>query len=221
MSDPLHFEMRSRVVLYTSLQNHSLGAVSKRRVGFDAFSTFEFGTVQFWSDFYAKKNSSFEWFINSEEFCNLVVNSYPAPKYRKVLHVGCGTSELGKKLQDVGYDVVNIDNCRTAVAWMKERNPAGTFLNMDALKLDFKDSSFDLVVDKGTMDAILFNSISKGEKMADEVFRVLKSGGSLVQVTEDPPERRLDVFNSKHWSVQWRSAEHGEFEYFSYFLKKK
>jgi hypothetical protein len=41
----------------------------------------------------------------------------------------------------------------------RERRPENLYMVMDCTKMDFKDDSFDLVIDKGTMDTLLCENL--------------------------------------------------------------
>lgn len=117
----------------------------------------------------------------------------------RLLHVGCGTSEVGPKLaQEPGLSlhVTDADNSPSAVRLMKQRHAAldnYTCRETDVLNLDFPDGSFDAVVDKGTLDALLCRSVEDAGDMVTEMHRVLTEGGIYVQVTTEDPEARLEL----------------------------
>jgi hypothetical protein len=71
--------------------------------------------------------------------------------------IGCGNSKLSESIYDVGLkNIVNIDLSEVVINQMNQKNRHRTgmkFLKMDMLSMDFEDASFDVVVDKGTLDA--------------------------------------------------------------------
>ena len=91
------------------------------------------------------------------------------------------------------------------------------FTQMDMLAMSFSDSSFDCVLDKGTLDAIYSNTddvtVTKVDRMWSEIARVLKVGGRYVCITlaqEHILDRLLQHFKSG-WllrahkvHMQWR-----------------
>ena len=92
--------------------------------------------------------------------------------------VGCGNSELSEQLYDVGYqDIVNIDISEVVIKQMKERNasrrPRMSFLKMDMTQMEFPDASFQVVLDKGTLDAVLTDEEEKRQLtiVVDAVMR--------------------------------------------------
>jgi len=56
--------------------------------------------------------------------------------------------------------MVNIDISSVCVANMKEEYPELSFLEMDMTRLSFPDNSFDLVVEKATLDSLLVDAKS-------------------------------------------------------------
>jgi ubiquinone/menaquinone biosynthesis C-methylase UbiE len=64
----------------------------------------------------------------------------------------------------------------------------------DALNMpEFKDESYDVIIEKSTLDAILCGdkSFLNAAKMLKEVQRVLKTGGLYVVISYGSPENRL------------------------------
>ena len=70
-----------------------------------------------------------------------------------------------------------------------------TFVQADCRSLDVTWSNqFDLVVDKGTFDAVQIAGSDDCQKFLHEMRRVLKKpGGKLLSLTDDIPEQRLDL----------------------------
>lgn len=79
---------------------------------------------------------------------------------------------------------------------------------MDALELDFPDASFDAVIDKALMDAVLCgeNSTANVAKMLSNVSRALKTGGVYFVVSHGIPENRLTYLENEAYS--WRVTVH-------------
>ena len=81
--------------------------------------------------------------------------------------------------------------------------PRMKFECVDVTKsLPYPDASFDLIVNKGSMDSILCSngSISNTKIMMKECSRVLKSHGSMIVVSHGKAEDRLVYFeNDEQW----------------------
>lgn len=103
------------------------------------------------------------------------------PKAGTVLDIGCGAGSNLLYLASQGFRVHGIDLSPGAVAAARERiREAGLVVTVDegdALALPFPDSGLDAVVDNGCFHTV---PISRRERYATEVHRVLKTGGSLV-----------------------------------------
>lgn len=77
--------------------------------------------------------------------------------------------------------------------------------------LPFADGSFDLIINKGTLDAILCSNgaITRCNKMMAECSRVLKDHGSMVVVSHGTPENRKVCFeNSENWQQKKGGVEY-------------
>ncbi|XP_007446827.1 PREDICTED: methyltransferase-like protein 13 isoform X2 [Lipotes vexillifer] len=142
----------------------------------------EFGSIDYWEKFFQQRGKkAFEWYGTYLELCGLL-HKYIKPR-EKVLVIGCGNSELSEQLYDVGYqDIVNIDISEVVIKQMKERNasrrPQMSFLKMDMTQMEFPDASFQVVLDKGTLDAVLTDeeeeTLQQVDRMLAEVGRVLQ-----------------------------------------------
>ncbi|KAI5349847.1 hypothetical protein L3X38_002751 [Prunus dulcis] len=87
----------------------------------------------------------------------------------RILVPGCGTSHLSEHLYDVGFKAItNIDLSEIAISDMLCRNacqrPGMKWQVMDITTMQFEDESFDVVVDKGGLDALMEPEF--GPKMA-------------------------------------------------------
>lgn len=113
--------------------------------------------------------------------------------------MGCGTSDLGPKLAQepsLSLHVTDADNSPSAVRIMEQRHANlenYEASEADVLDLNFPDGTFDAIVDKGTLDALLCGSVEDARDMVTEVYRVLRKGGAYVQVSAEDPEARLDL----------------------------
>lgn len=62
---------------------------------------------------------------------------------------------------------------------------------------EFEDGSFDLVIDKGTYDALACDKQGRvDEKLMKEMMRVTKINGYLIEISNGTVEKRLDVFKA-------------------------
>ena len=66
------------------------------------------------------------------------------------------------------------------------------FLEMDVIEMDLPADSFDVVIDKGTLDSILCSegSSQNAIKCIRQIYRVLKSKGTYFCVSYGVPDFR-------------------------------
>ncbi|KAF8778548.1 eEF1A lysine and N-terminal methyltransferase like protein [Argiope bruennichi] len=173
----------------------------------------DFGSKDYWNEFFSKQKSQpFEWYGEYESLSE-ILDKYIHPR-DKVLIVGCGNSKLSADLYDVGIcDSISIDISSPVINQMKERygkdRPKMQFEVMDIFKLTFDDGIFSVVVDKGTLDALLVDKSEEVDERINTMFsqieRVLRNGGrylcfSLLQ--EHVLNKLLDWFIDKGWLIR-------------------
>jgi hypothetical protein len=190
----------------------------------------------FWDDFYDGKRGTrqaddFEWFVDASDAGRFVLDTI-GPEHQRVLHVGAGTSNLGPYLLSERrhhLDVINCDVSETAMTLMSETFPAQDWQVLDLADMDVNphpwDRSFDLIVDKGALDAVLFGGPELSAKFLFGCARMLRrkiglqdssspaavkeegcigggggggrnGGGMWIQISDDPPERRLGLLRA-------------------------
>ncbi|XP_058396047.1 eEF1A lysine and N-terminal methyltransferase [Diceros bicornis minor] len=176
-------------------------------------SSKEFGSADYWEKFFQQRGKkAFEWYGTYLELCG-VLHKYIKPR-EKVLVIGCGNSELSEQLYDVGYqDIVNIDISEVVIKQMKERNasrrPQMSFLKMDMTQMEFPDASFQVVLDKGTLDAVLTDeeekTLQQVDRMLAEVGRVLQVGGRYLCISLAQAhvlKKAVGHFSREGWMVR-------------------
>ncbi|KAL8617590.1 hypothetical protein ACOMHN_033136 [Nucella lapillus] len=129
-----------------------------------------------------------------------------------VLDLGCGKSSLPLYFYewtpfpvaihclDYVHEAVDfqLKNLRAAPAGHPGSYVCGVCASV--CHLPYQSDHFHLVTDKGTMDAVLkdpANGSDRARAMLKEVERVLKSGGSFMQVTDEDPDSRM-YFLERH-----------------------
>ena len=156
----------------------------------------------------------------------------------KILHLGCGNSDLSRDLYMDGYHhITNIDFSQASITAQRERNkdcPEMTWLVMDMLELKqhFACEEFDIVLDKCTLDALVvdegdaWNPKPEVRVQVDQVLtgvsHILKSnGGMYLQLSFGQPIHRLNHYFEKekyNWFVT--VANWGDGIGFGYFFYK-
>lgn len=134
-------------------------------------------------------------------------SAYPARKDVRVLVIGCGNSRLSEEMKEDGFEsVTSVDFSNVVIQQMSTKHPKSTYEVMDITKpYNFADGSFDLIICKATLDAVLCGagSIKNANTMLTECSRILSTTGALVVVSYGTPENRMVHFESNKfgWSV--------------------
>ncbi|KAI9282622.1 S-adenosyl-L-methionine-dependent methyltransferase [Sporodiniella umbellata] len=191
-------------------------------------------TQEYWEERYQKEDTetTFDWFKTYADLKPLLNEAIPN-KQAKILMLGCGNSTLGEDMYLDGYkNITNIDYSKTVIENMKTRcsdKPEMTWLEMDIRDLKFENESFDIVIDKGTMDALMCDRgdvwdpseelIREVKGEVDEVERVLKVQGIFLYITFGQPHFRKRHLQRDCWTIDIKTM--GEaFHYFFYTMLK-
>ncbi|XP_042383559.1 EEF1A lysine methyltransferase 4-like [Zingiber officinale] len=188
----------------------------------------------YWDERFAAEEH-YEWLKDYSHFQHLL-RPFLNPSH-SVLEIGCGNSRLCEELRkDDVADMTCVDISPVAVERMRSRfRDKGLegikVVQADMLDLPFGSESFDIVIEKGTMDVLFVNSgdpwnphpetINKVMKMLEDVHSVLKPEGIFISISFGQPHFRRPLFEgaSFTWSVEWKTFGEG-FHYFFYILKK-
>ena len=176
---------------------------------------FEYKEKWYWEERFAEEES-FEWLLTYEQ-----VERYLLPHLRyddRILIIGCGNSSLSDDLYERGYQkITNIDFSETVISKMsllssQKGHSEMKWLVMDMLDMKFDDTTYDVVLDKATMDALMVdegdvwypNSECKiqAHRLCREVHRVLKDEGLFLQISFAQPH-----FRSKYLSGHWLGSD--------------
>ncbi len=95
----------------------------------------------------------------------------------RVLDLGCGNGRFYQFLKEKDVDYVGVDKAEKLIEKARKEYPKAKFKTADALKLPFKDNSFDFVISI----AVLHHMPSEKTRLQflREAKRVLKKGGKL------------------------------------------
>ena len=126
----------------------------------------------------------------------------------------------------------NIDICQNVIDFMKSRNKDRKGLHfdvMDASDMAYKDESFDLIIDKSTIDALLCGDhcFMLVAKMLKEISRVLKVGGYYIIISYGNPETRMVHLERDHlafeiqiYTIKRQDDDEQEKTHYVYICKK-
>ncbi|CAL8241469.1 unnamed protein product [Merluccius merluccius] len=170
-----------------------------------------------WDRFYTENSSSkfenFEWFFGFDSVRDLIMPLLqPQTHTARPLHIldiGCGTSALGPSVYEhspVAVTVTCADISPIAVRLMREHVGAKAiepqhslstlaFLELDCRELfaHFGAERLDLIVDKGTTDALLRSRDGSGKAshVVRQCLKSLRRSGCLLQFSDEDPDARL------------------------------
>ncbi|KAG2436046.1 hypothetical protein HYH02_011757 [Chlamydomonas schloesseri] len=167
----------------------------------------QYGECEYWDERYSREPAAFDWYQGFGGLSAILRHVFPLDS--SLLHVGVGSSRLQEEMARAGWrHIVNVDYSKVVIKHMAE-------LHKDLPQLEYRvadvrsmpelgDRSFDGVLDKGTLDAILCGegSAVHATAMVMESYRVLKPGGALMLVTYGDPLSRLPYLNEVlDWDV--------------------
>lgn len=206
---------------------------------FESEDNKNYSKPEWWDGEYAKcsKNDQYEWYTGSydDDFIKLLCKLIPNYE-SKIVHFGCGISRIQETLYDKGYhNITNNDISENCIKLMKESDTRGMKWDVvDVLNtLPYADESFDVAIDKGTLDAIILEKADKWEiddeayeisgKYFDEVSRILKPGGVFIQISFGQPHFRRRIFQRDrfNWTVNVETLPPKKtFHFFAYVCRK-
>ncbi|XP_057837789.1 uncharacterized protein LOC131047991 isoform X2 [Cryptomeria japonica] len=156
----------------------------------------DFTSRENWDDFFKiRSDKPFEWY---GEWSNLAeplaqhcaLHSSNGQLELDILIPGCGNSELSEKLYDAGFKrITNIDFSKVVIGNMLRKylrtRPGMIWRVMDMTNMQFSDGTFDVVLDKGGLDALMEPKLGPklGIQFLSEVKRVLRKGGKYVCIS--------------------------------------
>ncbi|KAF3435628.1 hypothetical protein FNV43_RR22719 [Rhamnella rubrinervis] len=211
--------------------NQNPNNTQKRSVGRSSNSAYL--DPHYWDERFSKEEH-YEWLKDYSRFRHLI-QAHINPN-SSVLELGCGNSQLSEDLYKDGITKITCtDLSAVAVQNMQKRLLSKGLKEIkvqeaDMLDLPFSNESFDVVIEKGAMDALFVDSdpwnpkpstVIKVMKMLKGVHRVLKPDGIFISISFGQPHHRSHLYDAPEftWSVKWNTFG-DEFHYFFYILRK-
>ncbi|KAH9619247.1 hypothetical protein KSS87_021477 [Heliosperma pusillum] len=142
----------------------------------------DFTSKENWDKFFSIKgiDDSFEWYAEWTQLKPPLLSLLSASSSADNLQIlvpGCGNSRLSEHLYDAGFhDITNLDFSKVVISGMLRRNvrdrPSMRWRVMDITDMQFSDATFDIVLDKGGLDALMEPEFGPklGNQYLSEVF---------------------------------------------------
>lgn len=188
--------------------------------------------VAYWDDRY-RTEATYDWLLPYHTYAHLIGRH--VKKTDRILMLGCGNSPLSELLFKDGFkNIENIDYSQVVINNMVSHCGDCAQMKwhiMDATQLQFPNSSFDVVIEKATLDAMMVKekdpwTISESTrvqvtKVLKEVSRVLCNGGRFISITFAQPHFRSPLYADTQFDWSLDTFEFGSsFHYFYYIMTK-
>ena len=192
-------------------------------------SNTEYKDPRYWNQRFEYEHE-YEWLVDYNDIrssLQRILQSFDESS--KFLQLGCGNSNFGMELYRDGYkDITNIDISEVCVEKMSVKYPQLKFLTMDMTKMEFAENTFDVVIEKASLDSLLVDCKSPWDYTGPayqsviesllEVKKVLKTDGVFVSITFSQPHFRVPLLARPElgWSIEVEtlSGRAGHLEYF-------
>ncbi|GMH46767.1 hypothetical protein TrRE_jg6633 [Triparma retinervis] len=172
-----------------------------------------YGEHQYWEARFAEEEE-FDWLVSYPQVSSLLRSSLPNFGSLNCLLVGCGNSTFSSDLYAAGIgSVTSLDYSSNVISAMKKKYPEKSDFkwvvgDMTKLPEVFSDGSFDVVIDKAAMDALMVNEgdvwnpdpsvVGKARDMCGGISRVLKGDGVHLHISFAQPHFRRKYLLGLH-----------------------
>jgi SAM-dependent methyltransferase len=167
----------------------------------------DYGSSAYWDTRYENHPTPFDWYQDWSDLHTILKDFFNPTQL--VLNIGCGNSRMSTEMSESFKLVINIDISSVVIRQMEASTPNQEKLRwftMDCTDMTFEDGIFDLVFDKGTLDALFCGdeAMEKVEQTLEEVYRVLRPNGLFFEITYGKPEFRFPIFrgNGRNWEIR-------------------
>ncbi|EFJ42696.1 hypothetical protein VOLCADRAFT_97117 [Volvox carteri f. nagariensis] len=156
----------------------------------------------YWDTRYMGPAKNFDWFFNYPALKALLREYLPTGR---VLHVGCGNSNIQEGMAADGFTVTNVDISPVVIEQMKHKH--ADIQTLDYMVADCRDmpqlenGSFQSCIDKGTLDAVLCSQSGQVDavKYLHEIDRLLQPSGKFLLISLGAPAARLSLLHKQLW----------------------
>lgn len=220
----LPFQQKLR---FRSLGNYTNTADQNQRIELtqekQSLITSDLSAQVTWDLFYRKNiNNKIDWFVNAQEvvdrIAKILTHSKTVSPPLTLIDAGCGTSQVFPMLLgavNVPLDLRCVDFSPDAIKALSKVDTKGesasliSFVVADLMKLPFESQSVDLILDKGSTDAMLRRGFRVSDKNNPdqtspffntwhEFWRILRPNqlGVILHISDEDPDVRLGLLDS-------------------------
>lgn len=149
----------------------------------------KYDSKEYWNERYKdtqKYSDTYDWYLKPSKLLKLFNN---IEKNKKILVVGCGNSLFSEELYKYGFNNNNIYNLDISEVVIRQQIEKYKDYKMkwfrgDITNLcDLKKNIFDIVIDKGTIDALAYGNYKNVKKSLYEILNVLKPNGIFLLIS--------------------------------------
>jgi EEF1A lysine methyltransferase 4 len=171
-----------------------------------------FNKKGYWDERFATEEK-YDWLVELEHVSHELLPLLSVSD--RILIVGCGNSTFSRDIYNAGFhNITNIDYSAVVIEKMCALHsascPVMKWIEMDMTALTFADGSFDVIIDKAAMDAIVVEEgdvwdpetevIETIHKVCSEMARVLKPSKKAIQISFAQPHFRSKYLMGSHYS---------------------
>jgi EEF1A lysine methyltransferase 4 len=158
----------------------------------------DYGLQEYWDKRF-KEEEEYDWLCSFSELKNdllpvleeaMVALGVTSRTDLTLLIIGAGNSTFSAELFKEGFETItNIDYSSNVIDKMLVKHPEMKWIEMNMLDMAFASGSFDVVIDKATMDALMVSesdpwcpsqeNIESSDKYLSEVSRVLVRNNAM------------------------------------------
>ncbi|XP_054165090.1 EEF1A lysine methyltransferase 4-like [Oppia nitens] len=174
-----------------------------------------YNSVDYWDKRYESvgqradsDNESYDWLVDYSNIKHII--NQLIPKTASLLMLGCGNSLLSEQMFADGYcNIVNIDYSSPVIKQMSNHCDNCRQMQwsvMDCRELTFATETFDVVIEKATIDALLTEETDHWNisdtnrqqisRVLQEVYRVLKTDGQFISISFYGSHFRYPLYKS-------------------------
>ncbi|XP_060574062.1 EEF1A lysine methyltransferase 4-like isoform X2 [Ruditapes philippinarum] len=186
----------------------------------------------YWDTRY-QTEEKYDWFSAYSSFRHHLVNDVKPD--HKILMLGCGNSSLSEEMYNDGYKhITNIDFSPIVIEKMRSKHSdlhEMTWEVMDICDLRYEPSTYDIVLEKGTLDALMVHekdpwntsteTLQKIDGILQQISRILKTGGKFISITFAQPHFRKPLYACDKFNWNMNISTFGNSFHFFYFMMEK